>query len=209
MSRLPTGMNLDIGAILEPLGVAMHAHTRANLPSKSTILVLGAGAVGLLVAAVAKAYGAEKVIIADVQSRRIDHAVQHKFADVNVLVPMERPQTIDDKLEYAKKVAELVGKASGDDGQVDAVFECTGVETCLQTAIYVSARLSHVSNGMIFLTHRKTAIDRHVLGYQTRRKGYDHWHGHTYRHFTYISRGSSRSRSRRRLQIREHLPQGH
>jgi len=45
-------------------------------------------------------------------------------------------------LNFAKEVAELVhgttlrgGEASG---EVDAVFECTGVESCLQTAIYAT-----------------------------------------------------------------------
>ena len=49
---------------------------------------------------------------------------------------MKRPQSIEDKLTFAKEVAETV-KASSGTGEVDAVFECTGVESCLQAAIYV------------------------------------------------------------------------
>lgn len=105
------------------------------------MLVLGAGAVGLLAAAVSKADGAKTVIIADILKDRIDFAVANGFADASVLVPMERPQTIEDKLAYAQKVAAAVRETQvGGEavGEVTAVYECTGVETCVQTAIYVS-----------------------------------------------------------------------
>lgn len=135
-------MSLDLGALIEPLSVAMHARDRANLPSGCTILVFGAGAVGLLAAAMARASGAKSVIIADIQKDRVDFAVANKFADAGIVVPMARPQTIEDKLAYAKEVAEMVKgtKIEGVDvGEVSAVFECTGVETCVQSSIYVSS----------------------------------------------------------------------
>ncbi|PMB64275.1 Sorbitol dehydrogenase [Beauveria bassiana] len=137
--KLPPALSLDLGAVLEPLSVAMHARDRANLPEGATVLVIGAGAVGLLAAAVSKAASAKTVVIADIQKDRIDFAVQHGFADASVLVPMERPQTIEDKLAYAQKVADMVktttinGEAVG---EVSAVYECTGVETCVQASIY-------------------------------------------------------------------------
>ncbi|KAH6973388.1 chaperonin 10-like protein [Ilyonectria sp. MPI-CAGE-AT-0026] len=139
--KLPDNVSLDLGALAEPLSVAWHARDRAALPAGSTVLVLGAGAVGLLAAAVSKADGAKTVIIADILKDRIDFAVANGFADASVLVPMERPQTIEDKLAYAQKVAATVretvvrGEAVG---EVTAVYECTGVETCVQTAIYAT-----------------------------------------------------------------------
>jgi L-iditol 2-dehydrogenase len=81
--------------------------------------------------------GAKTVVIADIQVERVDFAVQNKFADVKIVVPMKRPQSIEDKLSFAKEVAGMVKAASGV-GEVDAVFECTGVESCMQAAIYVS-----------------------------------------------------------------------
>lgn len=141
MQRLPEKLSLDQGALIEPLSVAMHASDRAALPAGSTVLVLGAGAVGLLCAAMAKATGAKTVVIADIQKDRVDFALAHGFADAGVLVPMARPATTETKLEYAREVAASVkgtDVGGGVVGEVDAVFECTGVETCLQTAIYVS-----------------------------------------------------------------------
>ncbi|KAI9640916.1 hypothetical protein NHQ30_010757 [Ciborinia camelliae] len=134
---LPSEVSLELGAILEPLSVAIHGTRRAALPKGKTVLVFGAGAVGLLVAAMCKVTGAKNIVIADIQPDRLDFALQNNFADAKLLVPMKRPQSIEDKLAFAKEVAELVKEASGE-GEVDAVFECTGVESCLQASIYVS-----------------------------------------------------------------------
>lgn len=139
--RLPSSLSLDLGALLEPLSVAMHAHSRASLPPSTTVLVFGAGAVGLLTAAVSKATGAKSVIIADIQKDRVDFAIANGFADAGFLVPMAKPETIEEKLEYAKSVAESIKgvEVNGEEvGEVGAVYECTGVETCTQASIYVS-----------------------------------------------------------------------
>jgi L-iditol 2-dehydrogenase len=134
---LPSSISLDLGALLEPLGVAIHGSKRAALKLGSTVLVFGAGAVGLLCAAMAKVYGTKTVVIADIQAERVDFAVKNKFADAKIVVPMKRPEGIEAKLAFAKDIAEIVKTASGV-GEVDALFEYTGVESCLQTAIYVS-----------------------------------------------------------------------
>ncbi|KAK2589443.1 hypothetical protein QQS21_012880 [Conoideocrella luteorostrata] len=139
--KLPTGLSLDLGAVIEPLSVAMHARARANLPERSTVLVFGAGAVGLLAGAVSKAANASAVVIADIQKDRVDFAVANGYADAGFVVPMARPQTIEEKLAYAQDVAgkikevEVNGKPVG---EVSAVYECTGVETCTQTSIYAT-----------------------------------------------------------------------
>lgn len=181
----------------------MHARDRAALPQGSTILVLGAGAVGLLAAAVSKADKAKAVIIADINQDRVDFAVSRGFADAGVIVPMERPQSIEDKLAFAKKVADQIkntqiqGQAVG---EVSAVYECTGVETCVQSAIYVSLH-------RIFYPLPFTNTD--FAGYQTRRQSYDHRHGNPHPHPPHVRRLPPRSRSHRRLQIRQHVQGSH
>ncbi|KAK8070674.1 sorbitol dehydrogenase [Apiospora hydei] len=141
--KLPESVTLEQGALVEPLSVAMHARDRAQLKPGSTVLVLGAGAVGLLCAAACKASGAKAVIIADIQEDRVNFAVQNGFADVAIVVPMARPQTIEDKLAYAKELAARVisskaGAGEEEVGEVGVTFECTGVESCMQTAIYAT-----------------------------------------------------------------------
>lgn len=151
-NRLPGNVSLELGAILEPLSVAMHGTRRASIKKGSNILVFGAGAVGLLCAAMCKASGAGYVIIADIQSERVDFAFKNKFADASIVVPMKKCNTIEEKLAFAKEVAGLVhetkSRMGSTVGEVDAVFECTGVESCLQAAIYVN---NHVGSSHIDL----------------------------------------------------------
>jgi L-iditol 2-dehydrogenase len=143
MSRLPEDMSLDLGALLEPLSVAIQASKRAQLAPGSTVLVFGAGAVGLLVAAMAKISGAGTVVIADIDAGRVQFAVENKFAHRSFTVPLKRGSTIEEQLDIAKEVAGEVGKlpkeSGGEVGEVDAVFECTGVPSCVQASIYVSS----------------------------------------------------------------------
>ncbi|EMR69020.1 hypothetical protein MGN70_013119 [Eutypa lata] len=141
--KLPTNVSLSHGALVEPLAVAFHARHRANLPSGSTVLVLGAGAMGLLCAFASKAAGAKAVVIADIQADRVKFAVDNGFADAGVTVPLpeKRPETIEEKLEYARGLAEKLKNAEiggSAVGEVSATFECTGVESCMQTAIFAT-----------------------------------------------------------------------
>jgi L-iditol 2-dehydrogenase len=139
--RLPQEVSLEHGALIEPLSVAMHASTRAGLAAGSVVLVLGAGAVGLLCAAMSKVAKAKTVIIADIQEDRVKFAVEKGFADAAVVVPMKRPESITDKLDFARQVADMVKSTTVNGepvGEVNGTYECTGVESCLQAAIYVS-----------------------------------------------------------------------
>jgi hypothetical protein len=141
--RLPNNVPLELGALLEPMSVAIHASRRAQLPPQSTTLVFGAGAVGLLVSAIAKIEGSSTVVIADIDNGRVEFAVKNGFAHAGYTVPMRRGNTVDENLEIAKETAAAVGRLSRSDGapvgEVDAAFECTGVPSCLQAAIYVWA----------------------------------------------------------------------
>ena len=140
--KLPEDMSLDTGTLLEPLGVAIHGNDRAALERLSTVLVFGAGAVGLLVAAVSKISGAGTVLIADIDAGRVDFAVRNGFAHHGYAVPMKRGNTIDEDLEIAQETAANIGEVSRRNGrpvgEVDTVFECTGVPSCLQAAIYAT-----------------------------------------------------------------------
>ncbi|KAK3311509.1 chaperonin 10-like protein [Chaetomium strumarium] len=140
--KLPSEVSLELGALAEPLSVALHASDRARLKPGSTVLVFGAGTVGLLCAAISKAVGNAVVVIADIQEDRVKFAVENGFADASIVVPMKRPETVEAKLEFAKEVAEAVKSTTHNGqplGEVSATYECTGVEACLQASIYATA----------------------------------------------------------------------
>jgi len=61
LHTLPAALDDDAGAILEPLGVALHACDLAHLRLGSSVAVVGCGPIGLLLIACARAAGATSV----------------------------------------------------------------------------------------------------------------------------------------------------
>ncbi|MDH7601301.1 MAG: alcohol dehydrogenase catalytic domain-containing protein [Armatimonadota bacterium] len=62
---LPDQVSNEAGALLDPLGVAVHAVRKTNIQDGDTILVVGGGAVGQLVIQVAKAIANAQVVLVD------------------------------------------------------------------------------------------------------------------------------------------------
>lgn len=128
---------------MEPLSVAIHATRRASIEQGDTAIVFGAGTVGLLVAAMAKLSGATTVLIADIDSGRVNYALQHSFASKGYIVtPRRQLNETAEKLAAAKELAsEVVEMACADEPDfegADVTFDCTGKEICMQTGLYVS-----------------------------------------------------------------------
>jgi threonine 3-dehydrogenase len=67
------GIPTEIGAIMDPLGNAVHTVLEAELPG-STVLVIGCGPIGCFAVGVARAAGASLVIASDFNPRRLDIA---------------------------------------------------------------------------------------------------------------------------------------
>lgn len=76
---LPDGVSDRIGAILDPLGNAVHTALSFPLIGED-VLVTGAGPIGIMAAAVARHVGARHVVITDVNRTRLDLAA--RVADV-------------------------------------------------------------------------------------------------------------------------------
>jgi 2-desacetyl-2-hydroxyethyl bacteriochlorophyllide A dehydrogenase len=64
LTRVPDGLSPRDGVLVEPLAVATHALTRVDLQGGQRVAVVGAGSLGLLVAAVAADAGCEVAIVA-------------------------------------------------------------------------------------------------------------------------------------------------
>lgn len=85
--KLPDHVSFDAAALLEPLSVAIHAVNRASPMPGSTALVVGAGTVGLLTAAMARQSGCTTVTITDIDAGRVDYALKKGFATHGCVVP--------------------------------------------------------------------------------------------------------------------------
>ena len=68
--RIPPNLSDKAAAMIEPLAVAVHAVKQAGNISGKSVLVTGAGPIGLLTAMTARAYGAKPVVVSDVMPAR-------------------------------------------------------------------------------------------------------------------------------------------
>ncbi|MFT0848653.1 NAD(P)-dependent alcohol dehydrogenase [Actinomycetaceae bacterium L2_0104] len=123
--RLPDDMTLDEGALVEPASVATHAVEMAGSLLGKTVVILGCGAVGLMVSMVAKMAGARSVVVVDLQERRLD-----KARDLGVSAAINAGQ--DDVVEQIRSVVGQYG--------ADVVFETAGAVPTVKLGLQVVKR---------------------------------------------------------------------
>ena len=124
---------------MEPLSVGVHSvATLAQFKAGQTIAVWGAGPVGLLCMAVAKALGASRIVAIDINQARLDFA--KSYAATDAFAP-PAPNPGENRVEYSKRCAEALKQTLGIEDRgptaVDVVIEASGAETSIQTALFV------------------------------------------------------------------------
>ena len=96
--KLPENMDLEEGAMVEPVSVAVAIAKTADLRPHQTVVVMGCGPIGILCQAVAREYGAKKVIGVDVVQSRLDLAASYG-ADATFMPP--KPGQDVDAMEHS------------------------------------------------------------------------------------------------------------
>lgn len=125
--RIPESLSLQEAVMAEPLGVAVHAVRMAQLRPGQTVLVLGSGTVGMLAAAVARAFGVRSIFITDINKDKL--ALATSFVDGCA--------TFAPRIDSTPQAeAERFRKEFGIPDGVDAVLECTGVQSSAQMGVY-------------------------------------------------------------------------
>jgi L-iditol 2-dehydrogenase len=131
LHRLPDELSDADGAVLEPLGVAIHSYDLGHLPLAGTAAVIGCGPIGLLLIQLLRAAGAESVFAADPLPHRREAAA--KFGADQVADPGTFPRSRDGTpgavVSEPAGLRDLVG-----DG-VDVAFEIAGTDEAVQLAI--------------------------------------------------------------------------
>ena len=126
--KLPAHVSLEEGVLLEPTSVAVHMARLVNVKMGDKVVVFGAGTVGLLCGAVAKAFGAENIVFVDILERKLEFA--QKFVT-------ECGTFITDSKDDAKmNAANLIRDFDLGDG-ADVVMEASGAEPSVQTGVHV------------------------------------------------------------------------
>lgn len=120
LRKIPEGIDYESAAMVEPVGVAVRAVQRGNIRAGESVLVFGAGNIGLLVIQVARALGAGRVVVTDLVAERL--ALARKLGvDQALDVRSGFPQN-----EYEK--------------QFDIVIDGVGSETTVADALTACAR---------------------------------------------------------------------
>jgi len=120
--HLPPEVSYEEAATNEPLANSIHAVGLAGPVDGETVVVIGAGIIGLGVIQVLKAVASTKIIVVDLSDKRLAMAKQ-LGADVVINAASEDPY---------QKVLEITGStpisfADQPAGGVDIVFDCAGV----------------------------------------------------------------------------------
>ena len=72
--KLPDGISTKEGALVEPLAVGIHAAKQGNVKLGDSVVILGAGTIGLVTLLACKAFGATDITVVDVIPKRLEYA---------------------------------------------------------------------------------------------------------------------------------------
>jgi (R,R)-butanediol dehydrogenase / meso-butanediol dehydrogenase / diacetyl reductase len=128
----------EVAAQVEPATVAFHGVRRSRITPGDTVVVQGAGPIGLLALQFARAAGAGDVLVVEPSPARRRLATE--LGAINAVAP-------DEAAEYVQDHTQGLG--------ADLVIECTGVPRLLQTAVDL-ARSGGVVQLLSFLSEPAT-----------------------------------------------------
>lgn len=121
---LPSNIEPIVGALAEPLACAIHGIDRVGIKEGEDVLIIGGGALGLILTQLAVNAGASKVFVSEPQKEKRDLALG--FGASRVIDPIS-----EDLIDVVKKET--------DDRGVDVVIEAVGSgKTILQAVKVVS-----------------------------------------------------------------------
>jgi len=123
LHKLPENVSLQHGALAEPAAVACHDVRLGRVQSGETVVVIGGGPIGILVALVAREKGA-RVIVSEINEKRIDKINTLGLETVN---PREEDLAGMVASKTKEAMADVVFEVSGSQTGVDAMTSVVNV----------------------------------------------------------------------------------
>lgn len=117
---LPDAISDEEGALLEPLGVALHALDLGKITPGNAVGIFGCGPIGLMILQLARLSGATEVVV----SERLPHRLEKALA-----MGASRGFLVGEETDH-KTIAEMIGRQG-----VDVAFEAAGDNQAVETAI--------------------------------------------------------------------------
>jgi len=127
--RIPDKLSLLHAALVEPLSNVLHAFKLSSFRAGDTVLIQGAGPIGVLLLEVLKTAGASKIIVSEISERR-RRLAEELGADV-VINPIEENLPL------------VVEKETGGEG-VDIVFDAAGVPETLKANFTLARKAGEI-----------------------------------------------------------------
>lgn len=118
--KLPVNVSSVEGALVEPLAIGINAALTGGVKLGDTVVVFGAGCIGLVSLLASKAYGATKVIVVDMIEKRLTVAKSMGAVTINA--------------NECDVLAEIAGLTDGKGAQV--VIDCAGTNTTICQTVY-------------------------------------------------------------------------
>jgi (R,R)-butanediol dehydrogenase / meso-butanediol dehydrogenase / diacetyl reductase len=147
--KIPAGMDWKRAAVVEPLAGAAYAIDQGGVLPHDTVLIAGAGPVGLMILLGLKALGVEKVYVTDISASRREKA--RALGATRTADPLET------------KTPAWIKEATGGRG-VDVAVEAVGLEATLKDCL-TSVRFKGKVIVQGIFTDR---VPIHMLGFVTR-----------------------------------------
>lgn len=123
--RLNDEIPLRYGAMAEPLACCLHGIDRVGIRTGDTVLIVGGGAIGLMMLQLAHLRGASKVIVSEPVAMRREIAL--RLGADGVIDPIHEP--------VAARVEELLGHPGA-----DIIIECVGNTQAVKQAFEAAGR---------------------------------------------------------------------
>lgn len=123
--KLPDNVSTKEGALIEPLSVGFYASEQGGVKTGDTVVILGSGCIGLVTLLACKAYGAGKIIVADLVEARLQKAIELGAAEV----------INSGKEDALKKIEELTNGRGA-----DVVFETAGSPVTIAQTPFIVRR---------------------------------------------------------------------
>ena len=118
---LPDSISDAEGAMLEPLGVAIHTMDLAKIKTGMRVGVFGCGPIGLLIIQLAKLSGATEILATDRLAHRVDAA--QRFGATQAFFAGEDSQRNETRAIVKERGVHVAFEAAGEQNAVDDAFD--------------------------------------------------------------------------------------
>lgn len=122
VEKIPAGMSDEEAALVEPTAVCVYACDRGGITAGDSVLVTGAGPIGILALLTARAFGATRLFVSDLNEARLKLAAEIVPGVVTIHAGEQ-------------DVGEAVRAGTQDNLGCDVALECVGNDRALQSCL--------------------------------------------------------------------------